>query len=390
MLNDFDIQIATRFVFGHAAEERCGSEAHALGASKVLLHYDGGDYLEASGLLERLRESLRSAGVEFVELGGVQPNPRLELVYEGIALCREYGLEAVVAVGGGSAIDLSKAVRQFASKMDENYHPALIAIPTPSGTGSEVTAFSVVTDRSKGVKYPLVSEDMLPDEAILDEELVKSVPPSVTADTGMDVLTHAIEAYVSLNNNEFSAALAEKSIEICGTFLLRSYYDSNDAHARRKMHIASCLAGLAFNSASLGLNHGMALQLGSNFHIPHGRANAILLPKIIEYNSGIDRHSKSRKDYPPCVKKYVHVARILGLQNFNTITTVRALVNWIEFMMKEMNMPVSVSQSAKISKEEYDEKVPVMAKAALKDACTATNPRVPTEQEVIELYNQIW
>ena len=377
----FDVK--TRIYFGESALDRLKEIPY----KKAIVVTD--PFVVSSGLVELVTDRLKRAGIEFTVYSDVVPDPPLEKVIAGVSELLKQRPACMIAVGGGSAIDLSKAVRQFASKMDENYHPALIASPTTSGTGSEVTAFSVVTDRSKGVKYPLVSEDMLPDEAILDEELVKSVPPSVTADTGMDVLTHAIEAYVSLNNNEFSAALAEKSIEICGTFLLRSYYDSNDAHARRKMHIASCLAGLAFNSASLGLNHGMAHQLGSNFHIPHGRANAILLPKIIEYNSGIDRHSKSRKDYPPCVKKYVHVARILGLQNFNTITTVRALVNWIEFMMKEMNMPVSVSQSAKISKEEYDEKVPVMAKAALKDACTATNPRVPTEQGVIELYNQI-
>ncbi len=378
----FDVK--TKIYFGENALDRLKDIPY----KKAIVVTD--PFVVTSGLVEIVTDRLKRTGIEFTVYSDVVPDPPLEKVIAGVSEILKQRPQCMIAVGGGSAIDLSKAIRKFAEKMDESYRPALIAIPTTSGTGSEVTAFSVVTDRERGVKYPLVSEDLLPDEAILDEELVKSVPPAVTADTGMDVLTHAIEAYVSLNNNEFSAALAEKSIEICGTFLLRSYYDSNDGHARRKMHIASCLAGLAFNSASLGLNHGMAHQLGSNFHIPHGRANAILLPKIIEYNSGIDRHSKSRKEYPPCVKKYVHVARILGLQNFNTITTVRALVNWIEFMLKEMNMPVSVSQATKITKAEYDEKVAIMAKAALKDACTATNPRVPTEQEVIELYNQIW
>lgn len=378
----FDVK--TKIYFGENALDRLKEIPY----KKAIVVTD--PFVVTSGLVEIVTDRLKRAGIEFTVYSDVVPDPPLEKVIAGVSEILKLRPQCMIAVGGGSAIDLSKAIRKFAEKMDASFRPALIAIPTTSGTGSEVTAFSVVTDRERGVKYPLVSEDLLPDEAILDEELVKSVPPAVTADTGMDVLTHAIEAYVSTNNNEFSAALAEKSVEICGTFLLRSYYDSNDSHARRKMHIASCLAGLAFNSASLGLNHGMAHQLGSNFHIPHGRANAILLPKIIEYNSGIDRHSKSRKDYPPCVKKYVHVARILGLQNFNTITTVRALVNWIEFMMKEMNMPVSVSQAVKITKEEYDAKVALMAKAALKDACTATNPRVPTEQEVIELYNQIW
>ena len=382
---------------------------HALEALKTLpgkraMICVGGGSMKRFGFLDRAEAYLKEAGMEVELFEGIEPDPSVETVMKGAAAMEKFQPDWIVAIGGGSPIDAAKAMWIKYEYPDITFEdmckvfgiPPLrrkahfCAISSTSGTATEVTAFSIITDYQKGIKYPIADFEITPDVAIVDPELAHTMPKKLVAHTGMDALTHAIEAYVSLNNNEFSAALAEKSIEICGTFLLRSYYDSNDAHARRKMHIASCLAGLAFNSASLGLNHGMAHQLGSNFHIPHGRANAILLPKIIEYNSGIDRHSKSRKDYPSCVKKYVHVARILGLQNFNTITTVRALVNWIEFMMKEMNMPVSVSQSAKISKEEYDEKVPVMAKAALKDACTATNPRVPTEQEVIELYNQIW
>ena len=231
---------------------------------------------------------------------------------------------------------------------------------------------------------------MIPDEAILDEELVKSVPAAITADTGMDVMTHAIEAYVSTGNNEFSAALAEKAVEICGQFLIRSYNDAGDSHARRKMHIASCLAGLAFNSASLGLNHGMAHQLGAQFHIPHGKANAILLPYIIEYNSEVNLYSRSRTVYAPCVRKYCNMARTLGVSNFNEITTIHALVSYIQFMNKEMNIPLSVSALGGITEGQYMEKVEIMAEAALADACTATNPRIPTKTEVMELYRKIW
>ena len=218
--------------------------------------------------------------------------------------------------------------------MDNYGEVGLIAIPTTSGTGSEVTSFAVVSDREAERKYPLVSESLTPEETILDAELVKSVPPAITADTGMDVLAHAIEACVSTNRNDFSTALAEKSIEICGVFLLRAYLDGNDTHARQKMHVASCLAGLAFNSASLGLNHGMAHQLGAMFHIPHGRANAMLLPHIIEFNSDTNKHSKSRKEYLPAVKRYSTIAQILGLSSYNKIMTVRSLVNWVQFMLK--------------------------------------------------------
>ena len=206
----------------------------------------------------------------------------------------------------------------------------------------------------------------------------------------MDVMTHAIEAYVSINNNEFSGALAEKSVEICGQFLLRSYASCEDSHARRKMHIASCLAGLAFNSASLGLTHGMAHQLGAKFHIPHGRANAILLPYIIEYNSRIDILSRSRDHYEPCVRKYCNMARILGVSNLNEVTTIRALVAYIQFMNHEMNIPQSISGLGSISEGEYMAAIDDMTEAALADATTATNPRVPTREEVANLFRKIW
>jgi alcohol dehydrogenase class IV len=296
----------------------------------------------------------------------------------------------IVAVGGGSAIDLAKAVKKFATQMDTALSLRMIAIPTTSGTGSEVTSFAVISDPQNDRKYPLSADDMLPDEAILDEVLVKSVPASVTADTGMDVMTHAIEAYVSVNNNEFSGALAEKSDEICGQFLLRSYASCEDSHARRKMHIASCLAGLAFNSASLGLTHGMAHQLGAKFHIPHGRANAILLPTIIQYNSNIGKTSRSRSDYHPCVRKYCNVARILGVSNLNEITTVHALVAYLRFMNSEMGIPASIRDLGIVSAADYFAEINDMAAAALADACTATNPRVPTFEDVVELYKKIW
>ena len=314
---------------------------------------------------------------------------QIEKVSIGVKKLLEYEPEAIVAVGGGSAIDSAKAIKDFATQIDEKKEFALIAIPTTSGTGSEVTAFSVISDPETASKYPLVSDSLIPTEAILDAELVRSVPPAITADTGMDVLTHAIEAYVSINNNEFSAAMAEKSIEICGVFLLRAYLDGNDTHARKKMHVASCLAGLAFNSASLGLNHGIAHAIGARFHIPHGRANAMLLPHVIEYNSDINKHSRSRKEYLPAVKKYVNIAKNLGLSNFNTITTVRSLVNWIQFMMKEMNMPLSLKQCG-VDREEFYACLDELAEKALNDACTATNPRVPNKLDVIKILKSLY
>lgn len=381
-MKSFDIK--TKIYFGDNAMDR----VRELPYKRIMIITD--KFFSESSLLRIVTQPLSETHKEFRVFNDVVPDPPIDKIVVGVKAVTEYQPDCLIAVGGGSVIDSAKAIREFAVRMYSTAKIALIAIPTTSGTGSEVTAFSVITDPVRQVKYPLVSDSMLPDEAILDEELVKSVPPNVTADTGMDVLTHAIEAYTSINNNEFSAALAEKSIEICGAFLLRAYLDGNDWHARRKMHVASCLAGLAFNSASLGLNHGMAHQLGANFHIPHGRANAMLLPHIIEFNSGINIHSRSQKQYPKQVEKYVSIARLLGLQNFNTITTVRALVNWIQFMNKEMNIPLSISQMGNVSEIEYRGKISQMADAALADGCTSTNPKVPTKADVVRIYEELW
>ena len=381
-MKSFDIK--TKIYFGDGALERL----RELKYSRVLIITD--PFVVQSGMIRLITYKLDEAGISFDIFQDVVPDPPVEKIVGGVKYLLDYRPEAIITVGGGSAIDSAKAIREFSMKIGQLEEMPLVAIPTTSGTGSEVTSFSVITDSEKAIKYPLVSESLIPNEAILDAELVKSVPPSVTADTGMDVFTHALEAYVSVENNEFSAALAEKAIEICGSFLLSAYLDGNDMHARQKMHVASCLAGLAFNSANLGLNHGMAHQLGANFHIPHGRANAMLLPHIIEFNSDINIHSRSRKEYLPAVKKYVNIAKLLGLINFNTITTVRALVNWVQFMLKEMDMPISISQWGKVSEQDYMAAVSSMADAALADGCTATNPRKPNKADVMEIYRNIW
>lgn len=380
-MNSFDIK--TKIYFGDNALDRL----EQLPYSRVLVITD--PFIEKSGMLQSVTYRLKNRGIDFDVFTDVVPDPPIEKIIKGVEKVSSYNPDCIIAIGGGSALDEAKAIREFATRIVSTKDIALIAIPTTSGTGSEVTSFAVVTDPERGVKYPLVSESMLPTEAILDAELVKSVPATVTADTGMDVLTHALEAYVSTNNNEFSNALAEKSIEICGTFLLRSYLDNNDTHARKKMHVASCLAGLAFNSASLGLNHGIAHAIGATFHIPHGRANAMVLPHIIEYNSEINKNSKSRPSYPACVRKYVNAAKLLGVSNFNEITTVRALVSYIQFLMKEMNMPLSISQCG-IEREEYLRAIDKMAESAINDACTPTNPRVPTKAEVVAILEKMY
>ncbi len=376
--------IHTQIYFGEGALERLEQIPY----KKVLIITD--PFVVTSGMINLITHPLDNARIQYEIFKDVVPDPPVEKIATGVKAMLEYKPDCIVAVGGGSAIDSSKSIRDFALKTDNYGKVGLIAVPTTSGTGSEVTSFAVISDPLAKMKYPLVSPDLTPDEAILDAELVRSVPPAITADTGMDVFTHALEAYVSLNNNEFSAALAEKAIEIVGVFLLRAYLDGNDMHARQKMHAASCLAGLAFNSASLGLNHGMAHQLGSNFHIPHGRANAMLLPHIIEFNANINKHSRSQKEYLPAVKKYSTVATNLGLSSYNKIMSVRSLVNWTQFMLKEMDIPLSISQFGNITEEEYFAAIPAMADAAIADGCTATNPRPVTRADVIQIYKDLW
>lgn len=381
-MKSFDIK--TKVFFGDQALDRLEEIPY----KRVLVITD--PFIAESSMIKLVTTPLEKGRKEYEIFKDVVPDPPIEKISLGVEKMLSYKPDAIVAVGGGSAIDSSKSIREFALRVENYGDVGLIAIPTTSGTGSEVTSFAVVTDPKEQVKYPLVSRNMMPDEAILDAELVKSVPPAITADTGMYVFTHALEACVSINRNEFATALAEKAIEICGVFLLRAYLDGNDTHARQKMHVASCLAGLAFNSASLGLNHGMAHQLGAVFHIPHGRANAMLLPHVIEFNSDINKHSKSRKEYLPAVKKYSTVAQILGLSSYNKIMTVRSLVNWVQFMLKEMDIPLSISQMGTISEEEYFRAIDRMADAALEDACTETNPRVPTKEDVVAIYRALW
>ena len=382
-MKEFDIR--TKIYFGPGALERL----KGLPYHRCLIVTD--PFVVSSGLIKMITDPLEKNGALYRIFDQVVPDPPIEKIVEGVQALTDFEPDSILCVGGGSAIDSAKAIREVAIQTNPNrVRLPLSAIPTTSGTGSEVTSFSVISDPEHHTKYPLVADSLLPDEAILDVELVKSVPATVTANTGMDVFTHALESYVSLRYNEFSAALAEKAIEICGSYLLRSFLDNNDTHARQKMHVASTLAGLAFNASGLGLNHGMAHQLGAQFHIPHGAANAMLLPHIIEFNSEITPHSKSRKDYNHTVRCYESIARVLGLQNFNTITTVRALIAWTQFMMKEMDMHITMRDTGTCTQQEYEAAIPAMVEGALKDSCTVDNPRLPTPEDVAQIYRALW
>ena len=253
-------------------------------AQKVFLVSD--PFMVSSGKISYVTDFLDSKNIQYTVFSNVQSDPDIETVAAGMAQIIEFQPDHVVVLGGGSPIDAAKAIVYFAHQQGKLPQCPFIAIPTTSGTGSEVSTFAVITDHKKNVKYPLVADSLLPTAAILNPELVMSVPPKVTADAGLDVLTHAIEAFVSSQRTDFSDAMAEKAIKLIYHHLLQVYQHPDDYEGRQRVHNASCMAGIAFANAGLGLNHAMAHTLGAKFHIAHGRANAILLPYVMSFNAG--------------------------------------------------------------------------------------------------------
>ncbi|MBU5591901.1 iron-containing alcohol dehydrogenase [Clostridium sp. MSJ-4] len=368
-------------------------ELRKLDCKRVFIVTD--PFMVTSGTINKVTENLEAANIEFAIFSDIVPDPPLEIVSKGIKKMDEFNPEAVIALGGGSAIDAAKAIIYFRSLISKGLNQGVehkkvvfIAIPTTSGTGSEVTAFSVITDKKHNVKYPLVEESMVPDMAILDANLVKTVPNFITADTGMDVLTHAIEAYVSTEHSDFSDALAEKAIKLVFNYLEKAYKNGEDLEAREKMHNASCIAGMAFTNASLGINHSMAHILGGRFHIPHGKANAILLPYVIEYNA--DLSFNNRNEYSDTAKRYAEIARFLNLTSSNNVREgVKALIRAINSLRKSLGIPSSIKE-VNISKKDFEDNIEDLSKIALNDGCTATSPRKPTVEELNILFKKVY
>ena len=342
-------------------------------------------FMIQSGMIEHIEKNLNDSNA-YIIFSNIVPDPPIEVIVDGIKELSTFKADLMIALGGGSAIDAAKAMKDFSRQLVNKEEIPFIAIPTTSGTGSEVTAFSVITDKQKNVKYPIVSEEMIPEEAILDPELVASVPDFVTADTGMDVLTHAIEAYVSTKANDISDALAEKAIRLVFNYLVKAYKDGNDLEAREKMHHASCLAGMAFNITSLGLNHGIAHIAGAKLKIPHGRMNALLLPFVIEYNAELKGFIGG--EYSVAATRYAAIAKLLGLPASNSRVGVRSLVNAIKNMQKQLDMPLTLRECGIDSKKLEDIRDEI-AIGALQDGCTATNPRIPTKDDVKEILNKM-
>ncbi len=347
---------------------------------KILIVTDS--FIASSELLSHIKSYIDSS-TETMVFSEVIPDPPIDNIVAGLESSKDFPATILLAIGGGSAIDAAKAMLYFGKLTDRFRGIRFVTIPTTSGTGSEVTNFSIITDAEKGTKYPLVTDQILPDEAILDSGLIAGLPPKQTADTGIDVLTHAIEAFVSTKANDISDALSEKAICYVFTYLERAYKDGNDKAAREKMHIASTMAGMAFNIASLGINHGIAHAAGARWHIPHGRINGILLPNIIRYNAGIIEGNYS-KNTTPAASRYSKIAKFLGLNAGNPQMGVRSLVNAILALEKAISIPKSLSEWG-VSKDQFESDKNVIAEAALADRCSATNPIVPTKEDIISI-----
>ncbi len=338
----------------------------------------------------------------------VESDPSFETVKKGVEAMKNFNPDVIIAVGGGSPIDAAKGMWLFYEHPDADVEglklkfmdirkrtykfPKLgtkckmVAIPTTSGTGSEVTSFAVITDKEKNKKYPLADYELTPDVAIIDPDLVMSLPKSVTADTGMDVLTHAIEAYVSNMASDYTDGLAEKAVEIVMKYLEEAYQDGTNRLAREKMHNASTLAGMAFTNAFLGINHSLAHKVGAEFHLPHGRINAIILPYVIKYNSSKPTKFVSFPKYEYFIAddKYYELAKKVGLKADTKEEGIANLIAKVQEMNAHLGMPKSL-QEAGVDEQEFLAKVDMLADRAFEDQCTTANPRLPLVTELKQI-----
>ena len=335
-------------------------------------------FMVKSGFADQVMSHLERREIPLRIFSEVEPDPSLETVKKGTIDFAASKADLVIALGGGSAIDTAKAIVYFAQKAAPHMpRPLLAAIPTTSGTGSEVTSISVITDKQNSVKIPLNDEMLIPDVAILDARFTRTVPPHVTAATGMDVLTHAIEAYTSRNHNAFTDILAVEGTRYVFSSLLKAYQNMEDMQAREMLLLGSCMAGMAFNNSGLGITHSMAHALGGQFHIPHGCANALLLPHVIRYNSfdaGV---------------RYRELARIIGLPHSNVDEGTTALINAINSLCDAMNVPMRV-RDLKVEESAYRAAIESMAVHALNDLCTKGNPRRPSLADIKTLFEGAW
>ena len=372
---------------------------HALEALKTLpgkraMICVGGGSMKRFGFLDRAEAYLKEAGMEVELFEGIEPDPSVETVMKGAAAMEKFQPDWIVAIGGGSPIDAAKAMWIKYEYPDITFEdmckvfgiPPLrrkahfCAISSTSGTATEVTAFSIITDYQKGIKYPIADFEITPDVAIVDPELAHTMPKKLVAHTGMDAMTHAIEAYVSTANCDFTDPLALHAIEMIQADLVGSY--NGDMDKRDAMHNAQCLAGMAFSNALLGIVHSMAHKTGAAFstgHITHGLANAMYLPYVIAYNAKADG----------VAERYADIARTMGVVGDTTAELVEGLRAKIRSMNDAMGIPNTLKDFG-IIEDEFKEKLDAIAANAVGDACTGSNPRPIDPATMAKLFTCIY
>ncbi|MBS4534633.1 iron-containing alcohol dehydrogenase [Clostridium sp. D2Q-14] len=352
--------------------------------TKAMLVIDSERLIE-DGTVSRIQDLLKEARIETTVFSGVESDPSVSTVKKGVEMMTSFEPDLIIGIGGGSPIDAAKAMWIFYEYPNLTFKEAakpfslpelrqkakFIAIPTTSGTGSEVTSFSVITDNETNIKYPIADYNITPDVAIVDPALVESMPPELVANTGMDALTHAFEAYVSTARNPITDSLAMKSIEMTVKNLINSF--NGEKEARENMHISQCLAGMAFSNAILGIAHSMAHKTGKIFNIAHGSANSIYLPSVIEFNS------------KTAGSAYADIAKRLGLDGNTTDKLVKSLIKLVKDFRVAMNMPQTLNEYG-LSEDFFKEHLDEISKTAVADPCTGTNPRQISVEEMKKLF----
>ncbi|MCY9529976.1 iron-containing alcohol dehydrogenase [Paenibacillus alvei] len=341
--------------------------------------------MEKLGYLGQVVELLQSGGISSAVYTGVKPDPSVSIVAEALQVYWESGANVLLALGGGSVIDTAKGVlyfaRQYALEKDEPFvKPSFVAIPSTSGTGSEVTDFSVIT--AGGDKMVIVDNFIAPDIAILDSTLTKQLPNKVVVDTGMDVLTHALEAYVSTKATDFTDALAEKAVQLVFAHLETLYHDPADAEARDRVQNASCMAGMAFTNAGLGIIHSMSHAFGGTFHIAHGRVNSLLLEAVMEYNANLGGKAIDR-----VCERYARLASLLHLPARTSREGTVSLIQAIGKLKRSIGIENGIGELG-VDQDAFDEALSRMVRIALVDRCTPTSPRQPTLEELEHIYRK--
>ena len=343
--------------------------------------------MKANGVLDKVIGYLKEAGIESTVFDGVEGDPSIETVYRGVEKMKEFAPDLIIGLGGCSAIDAAKAMWVFYEYPNLTFEdikgaftiPQLrnkakfLAIPSTSGTGTEVTCVAVITDNQTGIKYPLASYEITPDIAILDPEICKTMPPNVTADTGMDALSHSFEAYVSTMASKYTDTFALESIKDIVEWLPKAFANGEDIEARTKMHVAQNYAGISFSNAILGLVHSMSHKCNTKVPLTHGRCNALLMPAVIQYNAKV------------AGARYAEIARNLGLAGGNDQELVASLVETIRKMNASFGFPTTL-KDAGLAEDSFLAELKATSEAALGDPCTGMNPRTPTVEDIMEIY----